>query len=116
MALTAVSTRLRNGQAHLSISQSAAAAAEEWIAAPSAGYRIVITELVVGISADGTAVFLSAANALSGAIPVTAAGGFARRGTLRNPVFECNAAEAFNVTSVSGALRGFLKYKVVAGT
>lgn len=114
MAVTVVTSQQRDGSKHASISQSAAASAEEWVAAPPADQRLIITEVCLGISADGTAIFLSGTTARTGAIPVVATGGLHLVGTEENPVFECAESEAFNVTSATGALRGYIKYAIRA--
>jgi len=114
MATTLVETSQRSGVKHVSVSQSAAEAAD-LVAAPADTLRIIVVEVALSISLDGTVVFNGAASdgALTGAINVSAVSGLHLTGTTRHPVFECSPGVKFAMTSVTGALRGYIKYKIV---
>ena len=114
MTTTLVVTPQRFGVQHVSVSQSAAEASD-LVTAPAAELRIVVIEVVLSISVDGTVVFNGAASnaALSGAINVSAVSGLRLSGSTKLPVFECAPGVKFALTSVTGALRGYIKYKIV---
>lgn len=93
---------------HASFDQGAAATTE-LVAAPAAGYRIVVHGITIGIGTTGTAQLLSAATALTGAIPIAASD---PKDLLAGSdmTLQCAAAEALNLTTVTGAAKGVVFY------
>lgn len=113
MALTITPTvRRRDGTVQVMFSQSAAAAADEMVAAPGAGQRIVVISVLASLDVAGSFQLLSAANALTGAIALGAGVPFGWRGSVRQPMLECNANEALKLTTVTGKATGVLIYKI----
>jgi hypothetical protein len=84
------------------------------VAAPGVGKRIWVVGYTIGMSAAGTAKWQSAANDKTGAIPFigTAYGPFADRGNEETPLFACNENEALNLTTVTGAAKGYVTYYI----
>lgn len=111
MAITIVETGRRDGVRQLSVSQSAAGAADVVLAAPPTGYAHTIVGFFGTMTADGTVQFLSAATVLNGALNVAANGAIGWRGSQRFPFLECATAEALNLTTTGGAFRGVVFVK-----
>lgn len=80
------------------------------VAAPGAGYRIVVLAYLLTLDADGEYFWSSAANALMGTQEVAAdtpVGASSTAGVLR-----CNANEALRLTSTTAA-NGWVRYVIV---
>jgi len=114
MALTSVATVRRDGWTQLSLSQSAAGT-DIVVADPGDGNRIVVKELTLSLTVDGTVQLTggTGGGVLTGIMNVSAASGLGLRGTSRSPAIECAPSEALSLVTVTGSARGFLLYKIV---
>lgn len=91
-----------------SISQGGAATTE--VVAAVAGKRIHVVAWCISMDTAGTSQFLSAAVARTGAMKIgTTPGGQANGST---PLFSTAAGEALNLTTVTGAAKGYVSYYI----
>ena len=103
----------RDGSLQVSFSQSAAGAADELVADPGDGYRVVVISILASLSVAGTLALKSAANTLTGALDLGAGVPFGWKGSYRQPMAECNNSESFVLSMVIGAVKGILVYRIV---
>ncbi len=97
-----------DGLIQRSFSQSAAGTADELVAAPAAGYKVQIIDLVLSMSVTGTALLVG----LTGALDVVA--GYPANLIGNKPINQA-AATAVGLTTTTGAARGYVVYKIVRG-
>jgi hypothetical protein len=102
-----------DGTKQVSFSQSAAGAADEVVADPGDGYRIVVISILAAMSVAGTLALKSAANPITGAIDLGAGVPFGWKGSIRQPFVECNSSESLVLSTVTGASKGVIVYKIV---
>jgi hypothetical protein len=99
---------------HLKVSVAANATAE--LVAASAGQRIMVPSLHIQATPGGTLQFLSALQELTPALPMADTGGFIEQGVavlpgnILIPVLWTEKSEALNLTTVTSAARGYLKW------
>jgi len=99
---------------HLPVNQAADTGPTELVAA-QAGSRICVVRHHLQATPGGTFALLSAAQALTNALPMAATGGFAEAAlaVLRNeivPVLWTEPGEALNLTTVTAACTGWIQW------
>lgn len=100
---------------HLAIDQAGDTGPTALVAAAE-GRRIVVPSLHLQATPAGTFQLFSAAQALTPALPMAATGGFNDRavavlpGALLIPVLWTEKGEALNLTTVTAAAKGYLKW------
>lgn len=96
----------------VSVAQGAAGATD-LVVAPGAGARIYVVKIVLALDAAGTIKFTEGTGPtdLTGAIPVSANGGFVVIGTNGEPVLQTNTQNSkLSITTVTGKAQGWIAY------